>query len=276
MPGAAYVSTRGRDDGGASPVASEGGAGLPRAVRSDGTPRRNPELEQALLRLDELLRHLPSEASLAGRGTTGGNRLEQHRAALVASATEPVDRQVIESTTRLFDRCSPTRSFPAPSSLIARMQIAVLGGSGRERGSSIRTTIRCGACRPHRRDQLGYSRTRITRLSAPVVRPAPSRKKMGGAARRTPSVRRRPEPDRRAPVGAAAGQLRAGTGLVRRAGSFRSVATSCSSTCAAPHDQMGQVRTTPTIAARHRDLGAGDCEGHAHQGQQYEADDERI
>jgi hypothetical protein len=84
MPGA-YGSIRGRDDGTVPLGASEGGV---RGVRSDGTPRRNPELEQALLRLDELLRHLPSEASLTGRKSpSGGNRLEQHRAALVASAS---------------------------------------------------------------------------------------------------------------------------------------------------------------------------------------------
>ncbi len=129
MPGAAYGSTRGRDDGGVA--TGDGGAGAPagapRAVRSDGTPRRNPELEQALLRLDELLRHLPSEASLAGRGSSGGNRLEQHRAALVASASEPIDRQVIELATRLFESLLADSQLPgAFKPLIARMQIAVL------------------------------------------------------------------------------------------------------------------------------------------------------
>ena len=126
MPGAAYGSTRGRDDG-AGTGAAAGDAGVTRAVRSDGTPRRNPELEQALLRLDELLRHPPSEASLTGRGTPGGNRLEQHRAALVASASEPIDRQVIELATRLFESLLVDSQLPgAFRPLIARMQIAVL------------------------------------------------------------------------------------------------------------------------------------------------------
>ena len=125
MPGAAYGSGRGREDGTMPLAASEGGAS--RAVRSDGTPRRNPELEQALLRLDELLRHLPSETSLTGRNTLAGNRLEQHRAALVASASEPIDRQVIELATRLFESLLADSQLPgAFKPLIARMQIAVL------------------------------------------------------------------------------------------------------------------------------------------------------
>lgn len=123
MPGASYGTSRGRDPG----DSGDDGTGVARGVRSDGTPRRNPELEQALLRLDELLRHLPSEVSLAGRGTPGGNRIEQHRAALVASASEPIDRQVIELTTRLFESLLSDSQLPgAFRPLIARMQIAVL------------------------------------------------------------------------------------------------------------------------------------------------------
>lgn len=126
MP-AAGTASHGRDAGNVPPVAAESLAGEPRAVRSDGTPRRNPELEQALLRLDELLRHPPSEASLAGRGPPSGNRLEQHRAALLASATEPIDRQVIELATRLFESMRADSQLPgAFKPLIARMQIAVL------------------------------------------------------------------------------------------------------------------------------------------------------
>jgi hypothetical protein len=127
MPSTAYGVGRGRDDGTLPLAAAENGSGTARAVRSDGTPRRNPELEQALLRLDELLRHLPSEASLTGRNTPGGNRLEQHRAALIASASEPLDRQVIELATRLFESLLADSQLPgAFKPLIARMQIAVL------------------------------------------------------------------------------------------------------------------------------------------------------
>ena len=121
MPGTPFGATRSGGD-----IAADGGAGG-RAVRSDGLARRNPELEQALLRLDELLRHLPSEVSLAGRGTPGGNRLEQHRAALVASAGEPIDRQVIELATRLFESLLADSQLPGSfRPMLARMQIAVL------------------------------------------------------------------------------------------------------------------------------------------------------
>jgi hypothetical protein len=126
MPGAVGAS-RGRDDGALPLGVAEGGSGAPRPVRSDGAPRRSPELEQALLRLDELLRHLPSEASLTGRGSAAGNRLEHHRAALIASASEPIDRQVIELVTRLFESLLADSQLPgAFKPLIARMQIAVL------------------------------------------------------------------------------------------------------------------------------------------------------
>ena len=122
MPGAASFGAT-RSGGGTG----EDGEGAARPVRSDGTARRNPELEQALLRLDELLRHLPSEVSLAGRGTPGGNRLEQHRVALVASANEPLDRQVIELATRLFESLLSDSQLPGSfRPIFARMQIAVL------------------------------------------------------------------------------------------------------------------------------------------------------
>ena len=125
MPGSAYGPVAAARTARCRSPPSEGGAR--RAVRSDGTPRRNPELEQALLRLDELLRHLPSETSLTGRNTATGNRLEQHRAALVASASEPIDRQVIELATRLFESLLADSQLPgAFKPLIARMQIAVL------------------------------------------------------------------------------------------------------------------------------------------------------
>ena len=114
--------------GNANDGADAATAGAARGVRSDGTSRRNPELEQALLRLDELLRHLPSEASLAGRGPQSTvSRIEQHRTALVASASEPIDRQVIELVTRLFESLLGDSQLPgAFRTIFARMQIAVL------------------------------------------------------------------------------------------------------------------------------------------------------
>ncbi len=101
-----------------------------RGVRTDGSQRRHSaELEQALLRLDELLRHLPAETSLTGRSTphVQPQRLEAHRTALVASAVEPIDRQVIELVTRLFESLLADSQLPtAFRPVIARMQIAAL------------------------------------------------------------------------------------------------------------------------------------------------------
>ena len=112
-------------------VAGSGSGAAPgepsRAVRSDGPGRRNPELEQALLRLDELLRHLPAETSLAGRATPAGPRIEQHRSALIASAGDPIDRQVIELVTRLFEALLADSQLPAPfRPALSRMQVASL------------------------------------------------------------------------------------------------------------------------------------------------------
>lgn len=98
-----------------------------RGVCNEGASPRSPELEQALLRLDELLRHLPNETSLAGRATLNAARLEQHRTALVASASEPVDRQIIELVTRLFEAVLADSQLPATfRPLLSRMQIAAL------------------------------------------------------------------------------------------------------------------------------------------------------
>ena len=97
-----------------------------RTVRSDGASRRSPELEQALMRLDELLRHPPLESSRPGGGSPG-SRFEQHRTALVASASEPVDRQVIELVTRLFESLlSDSQLPPAFRPVMSRMQVAAL------------------------------------------------------------------------------------------------------------------------------------------------------
>ncbi len=96
-------------------------------VRSDGSLRGSPELEQALLRLDELLRHLPSEISLAGRPHPAEGRLAQHRAALLASARAPAQRQVIELVTRLFEAMLSDSRLPSSfRPVLSRMQIAAL------------------------------------------------------------------------------------------------------------------------------------------------------
>lgn len=128
MPVQPASPIRGATDGGGRPAGSD--AGSQRGVRSDGTSRRNPELEQALMRLDELLRHLPAETSLAGRSQPSApptTRIEQHRAALVASATDPLERQVIELVTRLFESLLSDSQLPSAfRPVLARMQIAAL------------------------------------------------------------------------------------------------------------------------------------------------------
>ncbi len=114
------------------PRAGAGGSGTgadpsPHGVRSDGASRGSPELEQALLRFDELLRHLPSDASLTGRAPPGSRRLEQHRGALLASASEPFDRQIIELVTRLFESVLADTHLPLPfRPVLSRIQIPSL------------------------------------------------------------------------------------------------------------------------------------------------------
>ena len=103
---------------------SAGGASPER--RSDGATPRSPALEQALLRLDELLRHPALETSRSGRATPS-ERIAQHRSAVIESATEPVDRQVIELVTRLFESLLADSLLPgAFRPVISRMQVAAL------------------------------------------------------------------------------------------------------------------------------------------------------
>ena len=125
MPTAAEGGGRGVSVGGAGSGGAPGDP--PRAVRIDGVNRRSAELEQALLRLDELLRQMPAEASLTGRTAPPGPRFEQHRNALVASAADPIDRQVIELVTRLFEAVLADSQLPmAFRPVLARMQVAAL------------------------------------------------------------------------------------------------------------------------------------------------------
>ena len=116
----------------------------------DGTHRRlgataaRPEFEQALARLDELLRHvfLPGAepgTAVAGAGRAGaeaqapaqadllGKRLTAHRAALVATAGNPIDGQIIELLSRVFDAMLSDSQLPASFlSILARMQASAL------------------------------------------------------------------------------------------------------------------------------------------------------
>ncbi|MEO5844066.1 MAG: DUF1631 family protein [Caldimonas sp.] len=123
---ASMPQTESRAGDGDDDTAPGPGDAAGRAGRGQVATRRSPELEQALLRLDELLRHPPLETSRSGR-TTPAQRIEQHRTAVLASASEPVDRQVIELVTRLFESLLADSSLPgAFRPVISRMQVAAL------------------------------------------------------------------------------------------------------------------------------------------------------
>jgi len=125
-------ATTGDADAGAGAGEGAGERGTPSAGgasperRSDGATPRSPALEQALLQLDELLRHPALETSRSGRATPS-ERIAQHRSAVIESATEPVDRQVIELVTRLFESLLADSLLPgAFRPVISRMQVAAL------------------------------------------------------------------------------------------------------------------------------------------------------
>lgn len=89
---------------------------------------RSAEFEQALLRLDELLRHLPAVNTGPGDFMdTLAKRLGPHRAALAASAAAPIERQVIELVSRLFDAMLADPLLPgAVQATLARLQASAL------------------------------------------------------------------------------------------------------------------------------------------------------
>lgn len=86
------------------------------------------EFEQALARLDELLRHVPAAGSTAREQTeTLVKRLNLHRAALAASTSAPLERQIIELLSRLFDSILADPQVPAAFvTVVARLQTSAL------------------------------------------------------------------------------------------------------------------------------------------------------
>ena len=87
------------------------------------------EFEQALARLDELLRHLPQApaGSLRNPNDSLVKRLNVHRAALMSSASTPVERQIIELLARVFDSILADPQVPAPFvTVLARLQTSAL------------------------------------------------------------------------------------------------------------------------------------------------------
>ncbi len=114
------------------------------AHRRAGVDASNPEFEQALARLDELLRHLAltdalpdvlpgvhagAEGDAPGQPQTDpiGKRLAAHRTALLASASNSVDRQIIELLSRVFDAMQADTHLPAAFvAVLARLQASAL------------------------------------------------------------------------------------------------------------------------------------------------------
>ena len=107
----------------------------------EGIARRagdvSPEFQQTLARLDERLRHLPAPAIAASSSTSTSTarnerqadegRLNSHRAALVASVGHPVDRQIIELLSRVFDAMLGDPLVPVSFlAVLARLQSSAL------------------------------------------------------------------------------------------------------------------------------------------------------
>lgn len=88
------------------------------------------EFEQALARLDELLRHLPAQAPAAAspdNAAGAAKRLTMHRAALVASASASTDRQIIELMSRVFDALVADPLLrPEYRNVLVRLQVPAL------------------------------------------------------------------------------------------------------------------------------------------------------
>ncbi len=104
-----------------------GGDSLARGVAPEGKrralPTATPALEQALLRVEELLRRMPAAAGAFNEAP----QLAQHRAALMATTGETVDRQIIELLSRLFETILSDRALPSGlHAVIARLQVSAL------------------------------------------------------------------------------------------------------------------------------------------------------
>ena len=84
------------------------------------------EFEQALARLDELLRH-PATDGTADATAASGRRLSAQQAALVASAGAPRERQIIELVSRVFDAIAADPQLsPAFAPAVARLRGSAL------------------------------------------------------------------------------------------------------------------------------------------------------
>ena len=125
MPGGAAELRLGIGGGGSA--AGTGGSG------SAMTAAHTAEFEQALARLDAMQPELPAPTSPQVGFATPANRLAVHRAALVASAGAPVERQTIELLSRIFDAVlTDPQVQPSFQAVLARMQASALRVALRE------------------------------------------------------------------------------------------------------------------------------------------------
>lgn len=102
--------------------------GAPPPVTRAAVRPPSAEFEQALARLDELLRHLPAAGATAReQSDTLVKRLNLHRASLIASTSAPLERQIIELLSRLFDSILADPQVPAAFvTVVARLQTSAL------------------------------------------------------------------------------------------------------------------------------------------------------
>ncbi len=122
-PGALDGLMRSMPDGG---EVDAGSAARGAAAKRRTLHTADPQLEQALKRVEDLLRRMPLPDATA-LAPPPAPRLAHHRAALMATAGETVDRQIIELLSRLFETILSDRSVP-PSlqGVIARLQVSAL------------------------------------------------------------------------------------------------------------------------------------------------------
>lgn len=109
-----------------------GGVPAPQAVepKRRALPTAAPALEEALARVEELLRRMPDAGTPSpadGAAPAAAPQLAHHRAALMATTGEMVDRQIIELLSRLFETILSDSSLPAGlQGVIARLQVSAL------------------------------------------------------------------------------------------------------------------------------------------------------
>ncbi len=129
QPGAMAALLASMPTGWAGERSSAGGAPLSSGRTAPATAGSlGAEFEQALARLDELLRHLPEQPEVASQeGAALAKRLNMHRAALVASAGATTDRQIIELMSRVFDALVSDPQLRAEyRSVLVRLQVSAL------------------------------------------------------------------------------------------------------------------------------------------------------